>query len=249
MWKSHADFVMNTVLFLRIRRSFFIIFILFLCFSSFLNAQTFKTVYLSNGAKAYLYIPSHFDPKKKYPVLMALHGMGQSAQSALTAWKKVAETYHYILICPQGSDFKEGYVREPIDDRKRFIEFHDWLKSHYKINQADSVIAGFSRGGNVAIEAALLYPNRFPKAICIFGFFNQAYCQPLLEKPYSGVKKASFYFITGKGDLTETSLKNGQTQLQNKGISCKIHVFSSLFHAYPPDLVGEMKKIRSWWES
>jgi len=56
------------------------------------------------------------------------------------------------------------------------------------------------------------------------------------NQQFNRYKKSKFYFITGKGDMTESSLLFGYNTLHSLNIDCTFHVYNELLHQYPPDL-------------
>lgn len=209
-----------------------------------LNAQQKTTLIFENKAEAIEYLPKNFSPEKKYPLIIALHGMAQTSNSAFEKWKPVADDLNAILLCPKGSDFNQGYTRTPIDDRKIFVDLFNTMKKKYKIDESKSVLAGFSRGGNFAIETGILYPETFKNIICIFGFFNKGIENEIDNSNYD---LSNFYFITGNNDLTQKSLIYGKKQLDQNGIRTYLKTSSTITHAYPPNFVTTIKDITEWF--
>lgn len=203
---------------------------------------------LKNGSEALLYLPDSFNPSQKYPLLIALHGMGETAEQAYTAWRPVADELKMILLCPKGSNFVEGYTRAPIDDRRNISLFYYLMSKKYLIDQEKSVLAGFSRGGNFAIETGLVYPSKFKNVVCIFGFFLDRHRSIMAQNTQlsrSLYHNSQFYFITGHGDMTEYSLKRGYQSFNRKGISVKLDVYSDLRHAFPPNLAEAIQQAQN----
>jgi predicted esterase len=210
-----------------------------------LNAQVKTTLILENKAQAIEYLPKNFSPKKKYPLIIALHGMGQTSNSAFQKWKPVADNLNAILLCPKGSNFTQGYTRTPIDDRKTFVDLYNTMKKKYQINESESILAGFSRGGNFAIETGILYPETFKNIICIFGFFNKGIEKKITQKDYSS---SNFYSITGNGDFTQDSLNFGKTQFDKHKIRNYLKTYSTINHDYPPNFLSTIKKVKKWFD-
>jgi predicted esterase len=212
-------------------------------------AATAHTVTLKNHANALVYEPKGFDPQKKVPILMALHGMRESPLSALKGWKSVADAFGMLLVCPEGNSFASGFTRRPVDDRKNFVAFKKLLSKKYKVDHKKSVIAGFSRGGNFAIETGLQHPGEFRNIICLFGFYNKDIARKAIAK--TGTKnydKSSFYLISGHRDQTMGSLVYGRRTLGKHQIKSRLYLYKNTTHTYPSDLVAHFKKIVTWMD-
>ena len=220
----------------------------FICFfQGNIYSSPQKTITLENGGKAIIYLPERYNPKKRYPLIMVLHGMRQTAEYTIQVWKHAANELNMILVCPHGSDFNNAYTGAPIDDRKNFIGFLNYIDHNYKVDFSKSLLVGFSRGGSFAIETGILYPRKFRNIVCIFGFFNKKLL-PIIDKNNKRrtYRKSHFYFITGKGDLTLISAKDGYLALKARKIKSKLKIFNHLNHNYPPDLITEVKRIQKW---
>lgn len=204
-------------------------------------------IIINKQHKALLYQPKSLNTSASSPLIIALHGMGESTQSVYRAWKPVADQLGSLLLCPKGSNYKMGYTRKPIDDRKIFIQFRDYMTTNYDINEREVILAGFSRGGNFAIETGLLYPHQFPNIICIFGFyntFNDTYLDQFADLPV--YKKSHFLLLTSKNDMTEKSLTYGYHQLNSISIQAQLKKLPNIHHAYPDNLTTIAKNYVNW---
>lgn len=205
---------------------------------------------LSSGASGKLYWPKGSqDHDGERGLIIALHGLKQTPDQALQAWAPVAEALDLVVLSPSGNVYEHGYTREPIDDRERIRELRDQMVAKYGIDPDRIYLAGFSRGGNYAIELGLKYPEIFPRVMCLFGFYNSLN-DPLLqsglaENRYS---RSHFYLVTGYGDMTESSLTEFYRRLGQNGIATKLYVFPDLFHAYPKDFPAFFKKVLLTWQ-
>ncbi len=209
-----------------------------------------ETIQLPSGATGYLQWPENYDvPKGDRGLVIALHGLRQTPLQTLAAWAPVSASLNLVILTPSGSVYAEGYTREPIDDRVRIRELRDHMVEKYGIDPSKVYLAGFSRGGNYAIELGLISPDVFPYVLCLYGFYNDAN-DPILK---SGVSenlydKSQFYLVTGHGDMTEASLRGVHRKLKDQGVFGKLHVFPNLFHAYPDNFPGFFKSVLKSWE-
>jgi predicted esterase len=226
---------------------YFLIAFSFLFFSNSIFAGKKQTIKLKNGTKAILYLPNNFSVKKRYPILMVLHGLREGSETPYKFFKPIADENNFILICPQAKNTQKGYQRKPIDDRKNFVYFMNLLDQKYNVNFAKSILAGFSRGGNFALETALLYPRKFNNVLCLFGFYNKNFDNLIVKNSKKKLYRYSkFYLITGKKDLTKESLTYCHKLLNTNAIPSYLKIHRKLTHCYPPNLAKEMKAIRTW---
>ena len=214
-------------------------------------AATQKAIYLKDGTMGILYYPQQYDSNKSYPLLIALHGMKQAPLEAIIKWRKIADHFGYILLCPEGSNFNEGYIRKPVDDRKKILGFFKKMTSDHNIDAKNSILAGFSRGGNFAIETGLLYPETFKNIICLFGFFNKGIeriPKYKISANSNTYQDSSFYFISGNQDMTMNSLIFGRNTLRSLGVKSRLWIYDDLYHEYPNDFIERIEKIRTWFD-
>ena len=107
-------------------------------------------------------LPVNFDPKKKYPLLVMLHGSGSDDQAMLN--NQLTEN-DFIEIAPFGrgtsncftADGAETDVSEAIEDAIR----------NFPVSASEIILAGFSMGGYGAYRIYHEYPGMF-KGIAVF---------------------------------------------------------------------------------
>ena len=112
-------------------------------------------------------IPENFDPKKKYPLFVMLHGSGSDDKYMLN--NSLTEN-NFIEIAPYGrgtsncftTDNAEIDVKEAIDDVIR----------NYAIDTSKIIIAGFSMGGYGAYRTFYEYPKLFKGVVVFSGHPN-----------------------------------------------------------------------------
>ena len=206
---------------------------------------TKKTLHPQNSF--YYYIPKSLNQSNPHPILMALHGMSEYTKPTCHKWKKIAEEYNYILVCPVGNSFKEAYLRSPFDDRFGFTEILTYFDNNYSVNIDKSILVGFSRGGNIAIETGIMYPRKFKNIISIFGFYN-AFNSRTLQKTAHNTpfKHSNFLLITGQKDATFQSISNGQKELDKYSIRSKTITYKNKLHSYPYPLIIFFRKAEKW---
>jgi poly(3-hydroxybutyrate) depolymerase len=106
-------------------------------------------------------LPSHYDPTKSYPGVLAFGGGPQTMNIVDGAiqrnWREQAERRGYIVVIPAAPDgqlFFEGGERI-------FPEFLAKILGDYKISEGKFHIAGQSNGGISAFHVAASYPRYF----------------------------------------------------------------------------------------
>jgi len=188
-------------------------------------APRYDVLTLGSGIEAMRYVPKKFNWFQARPLLVALHGMSETMAQSCEVWQPVAEELGMILLCPKGSNFEKGYTRRPMDDRQVISGFVDMVEESHRVNREKSVLVGFSRGGNFAIELGVRYPDKFQNVVCIFGFFNRGVERIVQRQAFGGkLGHSKFNFITGRHDVTEASSRFGFGVFRKYGISSKLKV-------------------------
>ncbi len=112
-----------------------------------------------------LFLPDDFDPKKKYNLLMVLHGSGVDELSPV---KKAGEGFSdkgFIIFGPRGRGLSDEYKGQSE------IDSIDLLKIMQEMFQIDETyVFGFSMGGYGVWRLTFKYPEYFDKAIIIAGY-------------------------------------------------------------------------------
>ncbi len=109
-------------------------------------------------------IPRDFNPKKRYPLLVFLHGSGVDDRQVLSE-RKEEPVKNFIELAPFGrgtsnvfsADHAQDDIREAIDD----------VIANYPIDTTKIILAGFSMGGYGVYRTFYEMPHRF-RALAVF---------------------------------------------------------------------------------
>jgi predicted esterase len=132
-----------------------------------------------------LYVPPDFDPARRYPLIVALHGMNGHPMQMLMwlfghddpmhdgNWedrhpRRDLERLEAIVVAPDGH-FNAMYRDVGEADVMRVT---DWAMAHYPIDEARVTITGPSMGGIGTAACALHHPDRFAAAEPLCGYHS-----------------------------------------------------------------------------
>jgi predicted esterase len=132
-----------------------------------------------------LYVPPDFDPSRKYPLIVALHGMNGHPMQMLMwlfghddpmrdgNWedrhpRRELEHLPAIVVAPDGH-FNAMYRDLGEADVMRVT---DWVTAHYPVDEARVTITGPSMGGIGTAACALHHPDRFAAAEPLCGYHS-----------------------------------------------------------------------------
>lgn len=132
-----------------------------------------------------LWVPPDFDRAKRYPLIVALHGMNGHPMQMLMwlfgrddpnhdgAWedrhpRDDLPPLQAIVVAPDGH-FNAMYREQGEDDVMRVL---DWAIANYPVDEARVTITGPSMGGIGAAACALRHPDRFAAAEPLCGYHS-----------------------------------------------------------------------------
>lgn len=134
-----------------------------------------------------VYVPPDFDPARRYPLIVALHGMnGQPMEMLMWLfghddperdgyWEerhplppRDLEPLEAIVVAPDGH-FNTMYRDVGEEDVMQAL---DWVEAHYPIDASRVTITGPSMGGIGTAACALHHPDRFAAAEPLCGYHS-----------------------------------------------------------------------------
>jgi predicted esterase len=138
----------------------------------------FKKAYLSkvdNTLQPYqVYVPTSYEKSKRFPLIIALHGMGGDENSyfqayAQGAFKTEAEKHGYIVACPKGRKPASMYLG---DADKDVMDVLAEMRRDYNVDPDRIYLTGHSMGGYGTWSLAMSHPDVFAALAPISGGSN-----------------------------------------------------------------------------
>jgi predicted esterase len=170
--------------------------------------------------------------------LMALHGNGSNSQTAARNWQ-AALTMGMLLALPQSSQVtnSDGYVWDDVDVAIHEIEDHYiTLRSRYSLNRQNTILGGFSMGGQIALRMALMGAIAIRGLILVAAPFmaEAEYWRSLL--PVVGVRTLRTYIIVGRDDdVCYEGARLAYEIMQDQRMICEIEEHDQVGHQFPLD--------------
>lgn len=108
----------------------------------------------------HVYVPPSYDPSKPAPLMLAFHGTGGTGAMATPFWKDVADALGMLVLGPSEAGPNEGYA---FSDRERAAALAAlrWMRRRFDVDEDRVFATGISRGGHLAWDLALRFPDRF----------------------------------------------------------------------------------------
>jgi len=122
------------------------------------------------GASYYLYVPSDYDERRAWPLVVTLHGTHgfDSAHAQVKEWKYLAEKHGFLVLAPSLSSpqgilpvARSLRLKALETDERRVLAALAEVESRYRIDTRNVLITGFSAGGYPLYFIALRHPERF----------------------------------------------------------------------------------------
>ena len=102
-------------------------------------------------------------PKEGFPLLLVLHGTGDSGKEYLQLWKSEADRRKIVLLAPT---LTRGYQKESAD-LKIFDQLIEEVSRRYPVNGEKIYLAGISSGALIARWLLMNHPERWKAVILI----------------------------------------------------------------------------------
>ena len=179
--------------------------------------KTFKNA--DDSTSPYIvFVPEAYDGKKEFPVILFLHGAGETKggtkepveQGIGTAIKKQEKTFPFITIIPQAEKFGWG---ADTGNGKRAVAMLDEVLKEYKTDAKRVYLTGLSMGGMGTFSLAAAHPDRWAAIVPICGRGDVKTAEKFKDIPcwcFHGDADTSVV-VAGSRDMMEALKKAGGT--------------------------------------
>jgi predicted peptidase len=121
-----------------------------------------------------VFVPHEYDGKKEVPVILFLHGSGETKGGAKmpvevgigSHIKKHEKTFPFLTVIPQS---EKRTWSAASDDGKRAVAMLDEVMKEYKVDPKRQYLTGLSMGGFGTWSLAAEYPDRWAAIVPICG--------------------------------------------------------------------------------
>jgi dienelactone hydrolase len=107
-----------------------------------------------------VYVPPGYDPSTAAPLLLAAHGTGGRGRDELAMWRAAADKLSMLVLAPSEAGANDGYA---FTERERLAALAAlrWVRRRFHVDENRIFATGVSRGGHLAWDLALRFPDRF----------------------------------------------------------------------------------------
>lgn len=151
------------------------------------HKKTFKNTDGSTSPYV-VFIPHGYDGKKEFPIVLFLHGAGETKGGAKEpvdvgigpAIKKQEKTYPFVVVIPQS---EKRTWQASSDDGKRAIAILDETMKEFKTDAKRQYLTGLSMGGYGTWSLAAAFPDRWAAIVPICGGGNPKDAEKIKDVP------------------------------------------------------------------
>jgi predicted esterase len=193
-------------------------------------------------AEPLVILPDGYDPEVPAPLIIVLHGRGDSGKSIARAWDEVANETGAILVAPDAlRPLWTGYEWRFVDESVWYVLLTlDRVRERYSVDEQRIVLTGFSQGAHVALVTALRHPERFCGLVPVSGDFD-----PRLEviPPAEDGPTPRVWLLIGSEDRSAQSYREAHKAFRAAGWTAKLRIEKGLGHVFPVRDRKELRKV------
>ena len=201
--------------------------------------RAFKSKYDNTYQPYSIKLPNNYDPNKKYPLLVFLHGSGSDEQGLL---KSPRSGGNFIEIAPLARDIYRAYASD--DSQKDIIEAIDDVSKYFAVDIKNIIIGGFSMGGYGALRMYYEHPELY-KGIAVFAghpnlaseWLGEEHPNFLEEKYLTSFSNTPVFIYHGRKDasLNVDLIEKMSKKLTKAGAIVTISIVEENGHEYPDE--------------
>jgi poly(3-hydroxybutyrate) depolymerase len=173
----------------------------------------------------YLYPPENYVPDGKWSLFIGLHGEGETSRDCYKQWKRYADEYEFVLLCPTLVEEEGAFsIAEGEQTISRV------LSEVYKQVVVDDrfFVAGYSAGGDFALAYAYRYPNAIVGVSVISA---ENFPQPSAQ----GMDLPVLITVGERDDERAKAAQDFSEALEARGFAVRVVVLSGVDHQLSGD--------------
>jgi predicted esterase len=187
--------------------------------------------------------PDGYDPGRKYPLFIALHGGGESVADFKPNWISPRLRAEFITLYVQSSQVASmrGFHWQDLALTRRDLEAaYEQVLSRYPVDPSRVVIGGFSSGGFASLAAAL------GNVIPVRGFIALCPVVPdaVRDEDIEAAKRRGLRgtLLTTEQDDRVEAQRAFIERLEKLGLKVEFHLSPNIGHWYPKDFEALLDK-------
>lgn len=125
----------------------------------------------ATGGQYSLYVPEYYDPHRRWPLVVCLHGSQGRGDEYLWTWLRSARSRGAIVLSPKSSG-PTWSITQPRIDGESILAMLDHVGRSYTIDPRRILLTGLSDGGTFSYLLGLEHPARFSACAPVAGMLS-----------------------------------------------------------------------------
>jgi len=198
-----------------------------------------RSVQLADGSSAsyVLFVPESYDPSRRRPLIIALHGAGGTGDQYVLTWVREAQRRGWLVLAPTG-DQRTGW--NAAAGREILLRTLRDVREHFNVDPNRVFIDGTSMGAQGAWQYALQEPDLFAGLVSRSGAVR-----PLTQLLLPNARNMSVYIVHGLKDtmVPLDNIKGVRRALIRLGCNVELRLDPKSGHS---TFVAETPRIMEW---
>ncbi|HYM19970.1 MAG TPA: alpha/beta fold hydrolase [Candidatus Kapabacteria bacterium] len=198
-------------------------------------------------------VPTHLDPQKKYPVIMALHGGNGSYELFARRLSKVPDALNVIVAVVPGvlrtSEITNEWDTAMIFSEERVRESIALLAKNPNVDTNDITLLGFSQGSQVSYAYCVDHPDEIHSVIAFAGFAPEVLAEKDLNSELDSVAKRKIKIVAVSGAEDSPDFLKSTHELEQRakehGVEFEMKIEPKLPHGIPRHLAHYLRNLWS----
>lgn len=120
-----------------------------------------------------LYVPECYDPARRWPLIICLHGGMGRGDDYIWTWLRLAKSRGYLLLSPKSILSTWSLIGEDFDEESVLAMLEE-VREEYRINERRIFLTGLSDGGSYTFSLGLKHPELFTGLAPVAGVLQVA---------------------------------------------------------------------------
>jgi len=194
------------------------------------------------------HIPKGHDAAKPCGLIVALHAEMSNPADMIAAWAPVADKMGMIVVAPEAPQrLDEGRCQwtASSDSEKLVSAVLDAVRKEYKIDDARTVLTGFSDGGWMTFRMAADKPGAFRGLIPVAGHTANISASAFKRDSLKDVR--AFIMIGGREPAAALSgNRTVRRMLESAGATVTLETYPGVGHEFPKERDKELTRALEW---
>lgn len=117
-----------------------------------------------------LYVPENYDPQRRWPLIIAMHGGHGRGDDYLLTWLRPAKSKGYIVLSPKSLG-RTWSIQQPGVDIRSILSIMEELLDEYSLDTGRIFVTGLSDGGTFSYALGFSCPKLFAGIAPVAGVF------------------------------------------------------------------------------